>query len=224
RPPVLHTRQQRDHAGKRKIDVLDLLSHVVQHDAALERDRPQMRRQQRKVLWRQRRQESVEFSVLQLPGNGGRAIGHQEWLQPYVGDAFVKRACKIVWAETARVQPREFRDQSVDVQKSSIPGGYPAGTTLFPARQTDQLLARAECPVAGDEGAAAGLPPGSLRPLAKRPAGRAKPRGWRETVCLRWRDIRKKARPAAVDCVGVIVRSVSSPLTSAEQALPIGGL
>src|SRR5262249_44063662 len=142
RPPVLHTRQQRDHAGMRKIDVLDLLSHVVQHDAALERDRPQMRRQQRKVLWRQRRQESVEFSVLQLPGNGGRAIGHQEWLQPYVGGAFVKRACKIVWGETARVQPREFRDQSVDVQKSSIPGGYPAGNILFPARQKDQMRGR----------------------------------------------------------------------------------
>src|SRR5262249_57055404 len=65
------------HAGVRKVDVLDLCSYVVQHDAALERDCSQMRSQQRKVVRRQRRQESVEFSVLALPGKRGRAIRHQ---------------------------------------------------------------------------------------------------------------------------------------------------
>src|SRR5262249_12481002 len=67
-------RHQRDHARVREIDVLDLLSYVVQHHAALERDRSQVRGQQGKVVRRQRRQESVEFSVLQPPGNGGRAV------------------------------------------------------------------------------------------------------------------------------------------------------
>jgi hypothetical protein len=55
RAPALHDRHQRHHAGMRKIDVLDLLAQVVQHHAALERDRAQMRRQQRKIVRRQRR-------------------------------------------------------------------------------------------------------------------------------------------------------------------------
>src|SRR5262249_60284921 len=50
---------------------------VVQHHAPLERDRAQMRRQQRKIVRRQRRQESVEASVLTLPGKRGRAIRHR---------------------------------------------------------------------------------------------------------------------------------------------------
>jgi hypothetical protein len=33
-----------------EVDVLDLLAHVVQHHAALERDRAQMRRKQGKVM------------------------------------------------------------------------------------------------------------------------------------------------------------------------------
>src|SRR5438128_2246759 len=61
----------------RKIDVLDLFAHVVQHHAALERSRAQMRRQQRKVARRQRRQESVGFAVLELAGNRGRAVRHR---------------------------------------------------------------------------------------------------------------------------------------------------
>src|SRR4029453_3708782 len=49
----------------------DLFPHVVQHHAALEHDRAQMRRQQRKVMRRQGRQEAIEFSVLHLPAAGG---------------------------------------------------------------------------------------------------------------------------------------------------------
>src|SRR5262249_37453735 len=49
----------------------------MQHHAALERDRAQMRRQQRKVVRRQRGQEVVEASVLQLQGKGGRAVWHR---------------------------------------------------------------------------------------------------------------------------------------------------
>jgi hypothetical protein len=76
RRPALHDRHQRDHAGVREIDVLDLFAHVVQHHAALERDRPQMRRQQRKVVRQQNREETVEASVLELSGKRGRAIRH----------------------------------------------------------------------------------------------------------------------------------------------------
>src|SRR5262245_66385827 len=62
------------------------------------------------------------------------------------------------------------------------------------------------------------------RPLASPRAGRARSGGWCEPVCFGLRDIRLKARVAAVDCVRVIVWSVSSPLKSAEQAPLIGGL
>src|SRR5262249_30099162 len=61
----------------REINVLDLFADVMQHHAALERDRAQMRRQQRKVVRRQRGQEVVEASVLELPGKGGRGGGHR---------------------------------------------------------------------------------------------------------------------------------------------------
>src|SRR5262245_4194059 len=61
----------------REINVLDLFADVMQHHAALERDRAQMRRQQRKVVRRQRGQEVVEASVLELPGEGGRAVWHR---------------------------------------------------------------------------------------------------------------------------------------------------
>src|SRR5262245_12296360 len=61
----------------REINVLDLFADVMQHHAALERDRAQMRRQQRKVVRRQRGQEVVEASVLELPGKGGRAVWHR---------------------------------------------------------------------------------------------------------------------------------------------------
>jgi hypothetical protein len=60
-----------------KIDVLDLRAHLVQHHAALERDRAQMRRQQRKIVRRQARQEPIESSVFELPGKRGRAIWHR---------------------------------------------------------------------------------------------------------------------------------------------------
>jgi len=71
------TATQRDHAGVGEIDVLDFFPNVVQHDAALERDRAQMRRQQGKVVRRQCRQESVGFAVPELAGNRGRAVRHR---------------------------------------------------------------------------------------------------------------------------------------------------
>ena len=61
----------------REINVLDLLPDIVQHRATLERDHPQKRRQKRKIVRRQRRQELVESSVLELPGKRGRAMRHQ---------------------------------------------------------------------------------------------------------------------------------------------------
>src|SRR5262249_42691889 len=64
-------------AGMRKVDVLDLLPHVVKHHAAFECDGVQMRHQQRKIVRRQARQESVGSSVLGLPGKRGRAIWHR---------------------------------------------------------------------------------------------------------------------------------------------------
>src|SRR5262245_20105177 len=87
----------------REIDVLDLLPDIVQHRAPLERDRAQMRRQQRKIVRRQRRQESVEASVLELPGKKGRAIRHQR-RSPYAADARSgadKR--KLIMCATARL-------------------------------------------------------------------------------------------------------------------------
>src|SRR5262249_37630840 len=54
-----------------------LFPHVVQHHPAIERDRAQKRRQQGKVVRRQRRQESVEFWVLELPRNRRRAVWHR---------------------------------------------------------------------------------------------------------------------------------------------------
>ena len=42
---ALHHGDQRDHAGMRKIDMLDLLSHLLQPHVAVERHRAQMRRQ-----------------------------------------------------------------------------------------------------------------------------------------------------------------------------------
>src|SRR6516162_3197867 len=77
RRSALHHRHQRHHAGNGKIDVLDVFPHVVQHYAALERDRAQMRRKEGKVVRRQRRQESVELSVLELPRNKRRAVWHR---------------------------------------------------------------------------------------------------------------------------------------------------
>src|SRR5262249_53364360 len=85
------------------------------------------------------------------------------------------------------------------------------------------------CPAAGPDGDEGGAPAclrhGRLRSrLPAKQAGRAKPPGWRVPGCWHWRDKEKKALAVAVDCVGVIVRCVSSPLTSAEQAPPIDAL
>src|SRR5262249_5728639 len=74
---VLHDRHERDHAAMREIDVLDLLPDIVQHRAPLERDRAQMRRQQRKIVRRQCRQEPVKSTVLELPGKRGYAVRHR---------------------------------------------------------------------------------------------------------------------------------------------------
>src|SRR5215510_3356854 len=82
----------------------------------------------------------------------------------------------------------------------------------------------AEAPDAGENGGAACLRRGKRRPPAERQAWQARPAGWRESVCFGSPDIRTKARVAAVDCVGAIVRCASSPLTSAEPVLLIGGL
>jgi hypothetical protein len=60
-----------------EINVLDLLAQVLEHDAAFQRDRAQMRRQQRELVWRQCRQETIESGLLKLPGNRGRAIRHR---------------------------------------------------------------------------------------------------------------------------------------------------
>jgi hypothetical protein len=61
----------------REIDALDLLPHVVQHHAAVESERPQMRRQQRKIVRRQGCQKPVEAPVLELPGKRGCAVRHR---------------------------------------------------------------------------------------------------------------------------------------------------
>src|SRR6516225_10329253 len=101
---------------------------------------------------------------------------------------------------------KKFQKARCDIRKHSITG---------PAAEPD----------GGECGGAACLRRGSQ---CRRPAGRqawaARPGGWRGPGCLRSRDIRTKALVAAVDCVGAIVRCASSPLTSAEQALLIGGL
>ncbi len=62
-----------------EIDVLDLLADILQHHAAVERHRAQVRREQGKLVWRQRRQETVELAV-ELPGNRGDAIRHRSLL------------------------------------------------------------------------------------------------------------------------------------------------
>ena len=77
RRAALHDRDQRHHTGMWEINVLDLLADVLQHYAALEGERAQVRRQQGKIMRRQCRQETVESSVLELPGNRGGAIRHR---------------------------------------------------------------------------------------------------------------------------------------------------
>src|SRR5262245_62107009 len=97
----------------REIDVLDLLPDIVQHRAPLERDRAQMRRQQRKIVRRQRRQESVEASVLELPGKRERAIRHQR-RSPYRADARSgadKR--KLIMSATPRLDGRGRRGERI---------------------------------------------------------------------------------------------------------------
>jgi hypothetical protein len=61
----------------REIDVPDLLPGIVQHHAALERDRAQMRRQQAERVWQQCPQETIESSVFKLPSKRGWAIQHR---------------------------------------------------------------------------------------------------------------------------------------------------
>jgi hypothetical protein len=56
--------------------MLEFLPDIVQHHAALERDRAQMRRQQGEGVWRQCPQETIESSGFELPGKRGCAIRH----------------------------------------------------------------------------------------------------------------------------------------------------
>src|SRR5262245_36950836 len=127
--------------------------------------------------------------------------------------------------------PRRLSQAEIAFTDSVLRSGYRSAGSMVHAKKRSKARYRhpTPCPAArpdGDEGGA----PACLRcdkfhsraPAKQR--GRAKPRGWREPGCLRWRDKEKKALAVAVDCVGVIVRCVSSPLTSAEQALLIGGL
>jgi hypothetical protein len=133
RCPALHDRHQRDHAGMWEIDVLDLLPDVVQHSAALERDRSQMGCQQRKVMRRQCRQETVELSLLELPGSGGGA-GRHRWRSCFKTAILVRRSSqvKICLSDSALVQRIDLKINQSILEKVPLARRGAHQTTLYP--------------------------------------------------------------------------------------------
>src|SRR5262249_11923137 len=160
--------------------------------------------------------ESVEFSVLELPRNRNRAVWHR--CAPALRRGPPRRLAdqnqaKMPLPIAPCVQAIDPLDQWRCVKKGPKTAAH-QHSTPYPAAPPDGGRCGEAC-----------LRRGRLRSrLPAKQAGRAKPRGWRGRACSHWRDKEKKALAVAIDCVGVIVRCVSSPLTSAEQALLIGAL